>query len=1200
MSHRGTPGSSDPLDALPALGASFAAAFTQVASVVQEAAFPGQKKLTDFVADAEAALGGATPVKTPHCSPEEFAKLLRLLTDCLTPDSVFWPHTPSVADAVVEHLRFTAETLVWGEKHDGSLFDIFCERQALAFFVGALLTPRTAPSIRVQLLQTLCILVQNARRDTSFYYLLSGGHLNKLLMGQPDLPNEECLAYFVAFLKSLALRLDGETAPLLLTRRASKQGPSPPLPFTDGNGNAGGFPLFMQAAGFATHREQMARTSARAACLCLLQLDHTGVQAAAVQATRQQLAPRLADSLRAAWAAAAAALRKKDSDALRAAFESEEDILSHFGELLQLKLPEVTEALASELMAGALLPLLASLAPVMQYPQPQDSRYDSPIQRPRRGMGAVAPPEPPSTEDALLQPPPAHSDSPAPAEEHISKQVRLLLPPNMSHQEDSQPLLEDSLSNHDHLTAVLAVRAIASCSHVLRQVGLTGLVVPLAQLLLWPAAPAALVAAVQDSDRTEMTSQVKAAFAAAAATFAKEEAVPLADAQPAELSPRARQAAGEVACEVVRALRRQHRLQGTPGLQLRGGDLEEPLSIFIPNPFRVSLLAMMQSPQDSSTGYPTSPTAMSSSNSPGNTWRTQHHSSAYPSPAVAVWALCELQAVLYPAALEDAGLLPPKAFDPQELHASSQSGDGSFLSDVLATGLSWLWGNSWAASHEIREVAHSTFGVPRHAEAKLPPLSDERSEGCRLECCIVAGLRPRVALGRQAQEALAAILVELASSDSIVLAHAAGYVAANLEEAAGVLLGAAAAAEAACSNQEMMQAGPRGTPPGSTISDPFGSFDGLNASPLPSSQASLPSRLATEGPGDVYDARLEAASSAAEQLVTAFLEEWSWHQEKINGSTLSRGGRLNRKAVDQLAFACGSEESWISAGKGKQGQRSSPSEDTVRHASRTLLTLRRLEAEFVSLGELDDGSYGQIHTARLQDAEGCPVVAEPVSLDASELAQALLPSHAAIPCFGPASEIWSFVPHPAALIIQPSGDSSFLGGSRLRSGSAASLCVPIWRVTARPSVSDPLLLRLRICQGHQRQQSVQRTHSAQGSPGGQLNAFGNSINGEQTRTGERLLSIRFQDSAARARALSHLREHRVKELQKLLAQIARFARHAAASAHEDVRKLKLVLHKNLQRRTSMRQADLGLEMCQRSTSSVPELSGLCGREPYTP
>ncbi|CAJ1399291.1 unnamed protein product [Effrenium voratum] len=217
--------------------------FQNVAAAVQEA-FP------TAAVEAKHSSPLSKPDRPPHCHADNFINMLSHLTESLTPDSVMWPHTPSEADVVVEHLRLTAEALAWGERNDPYLFELFCERQVLSYFVGALLTSRTAPSVRLQLLQTMCILVQNARRETSFYYLLSGSQLNKLLTGQPELPNEECLAYFVALVKGVALRVDNETAPLLLTHHPVQE------PGLEARSRCI-FPLFQQATSMATHKDHM-------------------------------------------------------------------------------------------------------------------------------------------------------------------------------------------------------------------------------------------------------------------------------------------------------------------------------------------------------------------------------------------------------------------------------------------------------------------------------------------------------------------------------------------------------------------------------------------------------------------------------------------------------------------------------------------------------------------------------------------------------------------------------------------------------------------------------------------------------------------------------------------------------------------------------------------------------------------------------
>lgn len=62
-----------------------------------------------------------------------------------------------------------------------------------------------------KLLQTLNILFENLRHETSLFYLLSNNHVNSILTGKFDFEDEELLAYYISFLKTLSLRLDSNT-----------------------------------------------------------------------------------------------------------------------------------------------------------------------------------------------------------------------------------------------------------------------------------------------------------------------------------------------------------------------------------------------------------------------------------------------------------------------------------------------------------------------------------------------------------------------------------------------------------------------------------------------------------------------------------------------------------------------------------------------------------------------------------------------------------------------------------------------------------------------------------------------------------------------------------------------------------------------------------------------------------------------------
>jgi len=248
---------------------------------------------------------------------------------------------PEDAWRLIEQCRLVAEALAWGEHFDPSLFDLFCERRLLPGLVAALCAPRVPAAAKVQLLQTLSMMSQNVRHETSWYYLLSGGHLSKLFDRGVGGADEELTAWLVSFEKSLALRLDANTVTLCIDRATGR------------------FPLFESLAKHAVHGDQMVRTSARTALLTLLRRCTGGeAQAAAAEHAREVLAPRLAAAVGSAWAEALRGLRHRGASTVAGALEAEEDLLGFAGELAKLAIPRLSEALADSLVVGGLLPLL--------------------------------------------------------------------------------------------------------------------------------------------------------------------------------------------------------------------------------------------------------------------------------------------------------------------------------------------------------------------------------------------------------------------------------------------------------------------------------------------------------------------------------------------------------------------------------------------------------------------------------------------------------------------------------------------------------------------------------------------------------------------------------------------------------------------------------------------------------------------------
>lgn len=174
------------------------------------------------------------------------------------------------------------------------LFDIFLERNGMALLVEMLIGDRLQPpegtqgkegvtylpaiNVAVQVLQSICILIQNVSRATSLYALLSNNHVNQLIRmklklyeaaerhrigaktvyGTPAFT--ELTTHFVTFLKSLAMRMNAETLQFFLI--------FPP------GGGAMEFPLYECSLKLcSSQNDSFVRTTALNICLNTLRLS---------------------------------------------------------------------------------------------------------------------------------------------------------------------------------------------------------------------------------------------------------------------------------------------------------------------------------------------------------------------------------------------------------------------------------------------------------------------------------------------------------------------------------------------------------------------------------------------------------------------------------------------------------------------------------------------------------------------------------------------------------------------------------------------------------------------------------------------------------------------------------------------------------------------------------------------------------------
>lgn len=153
--------------------------------------------------------------------------------------------TAQNVDCTVESIRATAEILVWGDRHDSSIFDLFLEKQILSHFLRLIQQRNANPQISLQVLQFLHIFLENIKNDNAILYILSNNYVNSVINNEFDFENEEILSAYIAFLKVISFKLNANTTHLLHDKKFKE------------------FPLYRQAVRFLDNPDRMVRITVR-------------------------------------------------------------------------------------------------------------------------------------------------------------------------------------------------------------------------------------------------------------------------------------------------------------------------------------------------------------------------------------------------------------------------------------------------------------------------------------------------------------------------------------------------------------------------------------------------------------------------------------------------------------------------------------------------------------------------------------------------------------------------------------------------------------------------------------------------------------------------------------------------------------------------------------------------------------------------
>lgn len=266
-------------------------------------------------------------------------------------------------DLLVETCRQIAELMIWGDQNDETFFDFFAEKRVLAKFVEILSQPKgRSGTLAAQLLQSLSIMLQNIRQETSVYFLLSNHYVNELIRLDLDFSDEEVLAYYISFLKTLSLKLNVSTVQFFF-QPASDSSPA-------------SFPLFTRAIEFARHPESMVRAAVRTLTLNVLSIPDQSVREFVLSDGPSSFLDDVVTALQLQTVALHRCLRgeEKSGEHIDSAVAELGDLLCYCSDALQFDFSKLRSKLASKLWFDFLEPIvLRSVASASDDPLPSSS-----------------------------------------------------------------------------------------------------------------------------------------------------------------------------------------------------------------------------------------------------------------------------------------------------------------------------------------------------------------------------------------------------------------------------------------------------------------------------------------------------------------------------------------------------------------------------------------------------------------------------------------------------------------------------------------------------------------------------------------------------------------------------------------------------------------------------------------------------------
>ncbi|ANQ09259.1 Uncharacterized protein PCOAH_00034930 [Plasmodium coatneyi] len=159
----------------------------------------------------------------------------------------------------IELLRKITQITIWGDKYDDQIFQYFCEDNIFNHFIY-LLRQDINKSIRIQIYQSLTLLIQNLQKDISLYYIFSNNKINNLIYTTFIYQDDEIMPYYISMIKSISFFLNYHTSKFFFNEKSMK------------------FPLYTEALRLYKFNDIITRTYVKNIILNILKIEDEGIE----------------------------------------------------------------------------------------------------------------------------------------------------------------------------------------------------------------------------------------------------------------------------------------------------------------------------------------------------------------------------------------------------------------------------------------------------------------------------------------------------------------------------------------------------------------------------------------------------------------------------------------------------------------------------------------------------------------------------------------------------------------------------------------------------------------------------------------------------------------------------------------------------------------------------------------------------------